>query len=181
LDDRYHRSPIDAPNDESKTMFGKEQLQWLMDGLVSSRAPFKVVANGNQMLKPPASHEVFSNYTHEYDQLLSYLKRARIPGVMFLTGDIHNTELTKLPVADFYPLYEYTSSPLTSGLFRDELQNPLRVPGTLVNDTRNFGLLRFSGPRRDRKVTLECYDVKGKLRWAHEVKANELRPPQSNG
>lgn len=29
LDDRYHRSPNNAPSDEHKTMFGKEQLQWL--------------------------------------------------------------------------------------------------------------------------------------------------------
>jgi alkaline phosphatase D len=179
LDNRYHRSPNDAPNDATKVMFGKEQLQWLIDGLVSSRAPFKVVVGGNQMLKPAASHEAFCNFPHEYRQLLGALKEQKIFGVVFLSGDIHNAELSRLPDPDFYPLYDFTSSPLTAGLYRGESNNPIRVPGTHINDMRNFGLLRFSGPRRDRKVALECYDVKGNLRWSHEIKASELRLPEN--
>lgn len=175
LDDRYHRSPEMAPKEES-TMLGPAQLQWLMDGLLSSRAPFKVIACGSQMLTPRGTREAFPHYT-DYDQLLNYIKQRKIPGVMFLSGDIHATELTKLESPDFYPLYDYTSSPLTSGLFRGESSNPARVPGTWVNDAHNFGLLRFSGPRRDRQVTLECYDVDGKLRWSHNIKASELRLP----
>lgn len=181
LDDRYHRSPNGAPNDESKTMFGREQLQWLMDALVSSNATFKVVAGGNQMLNPMGLYEAFSNYTHEYTKLLGYIKERKISGILFLSGDRHHTELIRLEDPGFYPLYDYTNSPLTSGVHKaeEELNNPARVPGTLVNDTRNFGLLRFGGPRRDRKVILECYDAKGKLRWSHEIKASELRPPPS--
>jgi alkaline phosphatase D len=180
LDDRFHRSPNDAPDDESKTMFGREQLQWLMDALVSSGATFKIVAGGNQMLNPLGFYEAFSNYSREYQKLLGYIKERKIPGVLFLSGDRHHTELIKLDDPGFYPLYDYTSSPLTSSTYKSdrELNNPDRVPGTLVNDVRNFGLLRFSGPRRQRTLTLECYDAKGDRRWSHQIKAADLRPPE---
>ena len=53
-----------------------------------------------------------------------------------------------------YPLYEFTTSPLTSGAHRfrkdhPEWKNPRRVPGTLVQE-RNFGVLKLTGPRADR-------------------------------
>ena len=48
LDNRYHRDPNEAP--DRKTMLGEEQLEWLKDGLVRSRATFKVIANGGSML-----------------------------------------------------------------------------------------------------------------------------------
>ena len=179
LDDRYHRAPNNAPNDEQKTMFGKEQFQWLLDGLVSSTATFKVVVNGNQVLNPSTGGETFYNYRHEYDRLLRVIKQQKISGVLFLSGDRHLTELVQIKDSAFYPLYDYTSSSLTAGLssFKDE-DNPNVVPGTLVNDAHNFGILRFSGPRTNRKVVLECWDYTGKLRWTHEIKASELKAPK---
>lgn len=181
LDDRYHRSPNRAPNDEDKTMFGKDQMQWLMDGLVSSGAPFKVVAGGNQILNPSTGGETFYNYRQEYETLRAFIKKQKISGVIFLSGDRHMTELITLKDTTFYPLYDYTSSSLTAGLsnFKDE-ENPHVVPGTLVSDAHNFGILKFSGPRRDRKLVMECWDHTGKLRWTHEIKASQLIPPKSN-
>ena len=44
LDGRYHRSPNRTPIDEKKTMFGEEQLRWLIDGLTSSIRPFAAIA-----------------------------------------------------------------------------------------------------------------------------------------
>lgn len=185
LDDRYHRSPNDAPNDEHKTMFGKGQLQWLKDALSNSGAPFKIVVNGNQMLNEKSEYgETLPLFTAEYNDLISYITSNKISGVLFLSGDRHHTELIVRRDSSFYPLYDFTSSPLTSGVNtmkrRDgsisaEFTNPQRVEGTLVNDRHNFGMLRFSGTRTDRRVTLEVYDVTGALRWSREIRANELR------
>ncbi len=185
LDDRYHRSPNDAPDDALKTMFGKAQLQWLKDALSNSSAPFKIVVNGNQMLNPNGEwYEALPQFSHEYGDLLSYIKTNKISGVIFLSGDRHHTELIQHNDTTFYPLYDFTSSPLTSGLHplrqkdgnpTQEFSNSLRVPGTLVNDRRNFGMLRFRGTRDERKVILETYDVTGALRWSKEVNANDLK------
>ena len=56
----------------------------------------------------------------------------------------------------------------------EERENPELVPGTLVNQ-RNFGMLRVSGPRAERALTLEAYDAGGKLLWQRRIAAAELR------
>ncbi len=77
-------------------MWGPAQLQWLKDGLVNSRAPFKIVANGNQVLNPISEFEALVNFKTEYDDLIAYIKKNRIPGVVFISGDRHMTELIRL-------------------------------------------------------------------------------------
>lgn len=175
LDDRYHRSPNDMPDTPDKVMFGAAQMQWLMEALVNSRAPFKIVVGGNQMLNPVNAAEAFPNYRDEYQKFLQGLQTHKISGVLFLSGDVHHVELNKIVLPDFYPLYDFTSSSLTAGLYRPNQTNPALVPGTLVDDTHAFGLLRFAGPRTERRVTLECYDKEGKKRWQHEIAAKELQ------
>ena len=182
LDDRYHRSPNDMREDSQKTMFGPEQLRWLKESLVSSRAPFKIVVNGNQMLVP--NHfESFANYTREYNDMLTWLRLQRVEGVVFLSGDRHLTELNRLEMEGFYPLYDFTSSPLTSQPATRLPEEPraTRVEGTLVKDRRTFGMLRFDGPRTDRQLTMECYDAGGALVWTHRVAARELRMTAARG
>jgi alkaline phosphatase D len=131
------------------------------------------------MLNPLSPHEAFASYPREHAALLQWIRDCRIPGVLFLSGDRHHTELIRLEDSTFYPLYDYTSSPLTSstGVSESERNNPLRVPGTWVNDVRNFGLLKFDGSRKDRRLTMECYNKDGVLLWSHTVRARELVPP----
>jgi alkaline phosphatase D len=178
LDDRYHRSPNAMPEDSTTTMFGREQLQWLKESLVSSLATFKIVANGNQMLVPNR-FESFAKYRREYEEFRSWLEASGVEGVLFLSGDRHLTELNRLDREGSYPLYEYTSSPLTSAPAARLPEEPslTRVEGTLVKDRRTFGLVRFDGPRRDRRLTMECYDAGGTLLWSHRVMARQLRIP----
>jgi len=177
LDDRYHRSPNDVADSPEKVMLGKSQMSWIKDALVSSNAPFKVVACGSQMLNPLSRFEAFGNFKTEQTELLQWIKTNKVKGVLFLSGDRHHTELIRIEDKEFYPLYDYTSSPLTSGTHKpdEEANNPARVPGTFVTEKKNFGVLRFDGPRKDRRLTMECYDKTGVLLWKQEVKANDLQ------
>ena len=99
--------------------------------------------------------------------------------MVFFSGDRHHTELLKLEKDAMYPLYEFTNSPLTSGynanLSEKELNNPLRVEGTLVNNTQNFGMMKVFGPRKNRSISLQTYDPKGKLIWEHTINEKELK------
>ena len=186
LDDRWHRAPNDAPARE-RTILGAEQRQWLLDALTASRAPFKVVAIGGQFLNPVAVFETFSNVAPaERQAVLAEIAARRIEGVVFLSGDRHHTELLKLDRPGAYPLYEFTSSPLTAGGSTTALQpesperaNPLRVPGTLVAGPRNFGTLTVSGPRTDRTMTMRTYGADGALLWEHAVRARDLQMPRN--
>lgn len=177
LDDRYYRSPNRTPTKTNKVMFGDAQMQWLMDALVSSNAPFKIVAAGNQMMNPLTPFEAFGNYPEEQKRLIDFIREARIPGVLFLSGDRHHTELIKRTEPGLYPLYDFTSSPLTSTPdkpHKEEEQNSARVPGTWVTDVRNFGLIEASGPAKQRRLLLRTLDANGKEWWRHEVSESEL-------
>src|SRR5690606_10494226 len=113
LDDRYHRAPNTWPAGPDKLALGAAQLEWLMSGLASSRAAFKLIVCGNQVLNEVSPYESLRGFA-DRDALLAWLARERIEGVVFLTGDRHHTELLRAPREGLYPLYELTSSPLTS-------------------------------------------------------------------
>ena len=181
LDDRYYRSPNRSPTNPKKQMFGEAQIQWLMDALVSSNAPFKIVAGGNQMLNPIMPFEAFGKFPGEQKRIIDFIREARVPGVLFLSGDRHHTELIKRVEPGLYPLYDFTSSPLTStpaAKHKTEEDNPARVPGTWVTGVRNFGLIEASGSRTQRKLVLRTLDATGKEWWRHEINASELTFPK---
>ncbi|HSD53285.1 MAG TPA: alkaline phosphatase D family protein [Burkholderiales bacterium] len=178
LDNRFNRYPNRYPQTPDKTMFGRAQLEWLKQALVYSRATFKIIAAGGQFWNRANRFEAFQNYPAEQKALGDWLVEQKIAGVVFLSGDRHFGGLWRVERPGTYPLHEFTSSPLTAGPVAnpaaDERENPELVPGTLINQ-RNFGMLRVSGPRQDRALTLEAYDAGGKLLWQRRLSAVELR------
>jgi len=182
LDNRYHRTPVNAPPSSTKVQYGEMQLKWLIDALTSSKATFKIVAAGGQFLSPFDRWEGSARYPHERDRLLNAIVGRKIEGVVFVSGDRHHTELVRQSPDGFYPLYDFTSSPLTSkgASASGEWESHLRVPGTLVTKTRNFGLLKFSGPKDNRVLTIETRDIQGQLLWSHTIRARSLSVPDSD-
>jgi len=176
LDDRYYRTPNDRKTGE-KVMFGEEQIQWLIDNLVRSKAPFKIVATGGQMLNPVEKDylEIFNKFPKEKEKLLNLIREEKIEGVIFLTGDRHHSELTKLEREGAYPLYDFTISSFTAGVSpgKDE-QNNFRVPGTLA-DEHNFAIFNFSGARKNRTLKCTVYNVQGKELWDYSINENDLK------
>ena len=164
---------------ENKVMFGAEQLDWLKQALIQSRATFKFIAAGSQLLNDGHPFEGWHNFPLEREPFLAWLKRQNIPGVVFLSGDRHHTELLRREVKDFYPLYELTCSPLTSSARAPqdkELNNPLRVKQTLVTQ-RNFCSIEVTGPAGERRLVVRSHDSDGRLLWEQVLPAAELRRP----
>lgn len=178
LDNRFHRFPNRYPPTAEKAMFGRAQLEWLKQALVYSRAPFKVVVAGGQLWNKANRFEAFHNYPAEQSALAEWLLGQRIQGMVFLSGDRHIGGLWRIERPGTYPLYEFTSSPLTAGPVanpsQEERDNPDLVPGTLIAQ-RNFGMLRVSGPRTERVLTLEAYAADGARLWQRSIPAAELR------
>ncbi|MDQ7785936.1 MAG: hypothetical protein RDU20_23995, partial [Desulfomonilaceae bacterium] len=108
-------------------------------------------------------------------KLLSLLKQEKIEGVIFLTGDRHHSELTKLDREEDYPLYDFTISSFTAGVSpgKDE-QNTMRIPGTLT-DEHNFAVFNFSGPSKNRVLKCTVFNVDGKELWNYSINENELK------
>lgn len=174
LDNRYHRAPNRDPN-EDKAYFGKAQVDWLIDALTASRAPFKIVVSGGQVISTAAKYENYATYPGEREYLLNRINESRIEGVLFLSGDRHHTEISRMERDNAYPLIDITCSPLTSGTHkrRDE-GNTLQVADKFFYE-HNFGILEVTGERTDRVLKLNIYDKKGKFVFDYTVTANELR------
>jgi len=178
-DDRYHRAP-NRLKDPEKPFLGEEQLQWLLEGLVSSEATFKFVVVGNQVTNTMNEHEAMIQYKKEYRKLINFLDKHNVEGVVFLSGDRHITELLKTERNQKYPLYEFTSSPLTAGNYTgldqtEEFNNPQRVDGTLVYRRRNFGFIKVTGEEGHRKAILQTFNKEGKKLWEHTISEQDLR------
>ena len=170
VDNRYFRTPNYKDIGE-RTMLGEEQLEWLIDALISSSSNFKFVMIGGQVIN---SADVFENYANhapnERQRILNAIAAEGIKNVIFLTGDRHHSELSKWQ-RNGITVYDFTSSPLTSGT-HDALDEPnrLRVEGSHVA-VHNFGTMEITGPRRERKLTFRLFDSEGKELWSHEIEA----------
>lgn len=173
LDNRWWRSPKDLSAKDVE-MLGKNQIQWLIDALKTSKAAFKFICVGSQMINPNTKFENFAGYETEKNFLFGLLEKHDIKGVIFVSGDRHFSEISKLERAGKYPLYEITSSPLTSSSINFEENNKLRLEGSFINQ-QNFSILQFSGVGKDRILTIKFFDKLGKELFSHIIQASDLK------
>ncbi len=182
-DDRYFRSEDDMPDsidgkqNESKTYFGKMQMDWLKNAMLHSKATFKIVATGGQILNPYSDYECLKAYSAEYNDLLKFLSDTKVKGVLFFSGDRHHSEVIKLERKGLYTLYDVTNSPYTSGVGKvrgEELRNPARIPGTLV-EAQNFTKVSVSGKKNERVLAIEFLGLKGEKLGEWSVNEKEMQ------
>lgn len=176
LDDRYYRNADRDPDKVDAVMLGAAQVRWLKDALLASRATFKFVVNGSQMLIGEPRAESWINFPNEREPFLEWVRRARIDGLIMLSGDRHHTYLVEMQRPGTYPLHELTCSPLTSGPrepARDP-PSPLVVAGTEVNE-RNYCTLTVTGARSERVLEIAVYSTRGELLWRRELARSALQ------
>lgn len=175
LDNRFFKSPNDRITG-TKTILGKEQLEWLIDGLSASKASFKIIVIGGQVLNSVADFENYSNYKEEKEVLLKEILDNKISGVAFISGDRHFSELSMLTRESTYPLYDWTVSPLTSGVASDKAlneSNTNRVAGSFFNQNC-FGIIDFNGNSENRQMKLTLFDKEGKELWNRVILKKDL-------
>lgn len=178
LDNRYFRTPNYCKTCPDRSLLGKTQLKWFLESLAASRAPFKVVAIGGQVITTSLNNETaFHFFPAERDSILKFIERENIKGVIFLTGDRHFTELSAMKNGAGNWVYDLTASPLTSGTYTEAATketNAFRVPGTVVVE-HNFGLLKFSGPRKMRELEIKVINFEGKEMWSKIITADGIK------
>ena len=173
LDNRSHRVNHDVKTDVPQVL-GDEQMDWLIASLKRSRAPFKLVAVGGQMLSDAAIYENFAQFPEERRELLDRIAAEKIKGVIFLTGDRHNSEMTSMQLPNGHWVHDITCSPLTSTSYdHTEEPNTLRVPGSMIG-VRNYTTLEFSGPRKDRIMRVVMHNTAGEILWEQTLRATSL-------
>ncbi len=164
MDNRSFRIP---PGTEGLTpqMLGKEQIHWLIEDLKSSKASFKLIAIGSQVLSSVADFENYANYAEERNYLLDLLAKNNIKNVVFLTGDRHFSELSELKLNGNLRVLDVTASPLTSKPYSNSKEiNSNRVEGTFLGE-QNFAHLTLTGNSKERTLVIALVDKNGKTCW----------------
>jgi alkaline phosphatase D len=172
LDDRWFRSAdatadsINGQPNADKLMWGKKQMEWLKNSLLVSNGntmiSFRIIATGSQVLNPVSPFDCAAHFPAELDELKKFIKDNKITGVLFFDGDRHHSEVIEVKQDGMYPLYDVTSSPLTSGSHKfggPEKDNKYRVMG--LDNVQNFSKVSISGARNNRVLKVEFMNVKG--------------------
>ena len=181
-DDRWWRSADAMPDSVNgkpnmeKRMFGAQQMEWLKNSLLFSTATFKIIVVGSQVLNPVSPYDRLIKFPGDYYELMNLLEDRKIPGVLFLSGDRHHSEIIKVTREGAYPLYDITVSPLTSSTHKFggvEKDNPYRVFG--LDEKQNYGKITISGKKGERKLMVEFVGIKGEKLGQWSVMENELK------
>lgn len=171
LDNRTHRSPNHRKSGV-RTQLGEEQIQWLFDNLASSYGTFKFVVLGGQFLSTSPTYESYSNYgfDKERQRIIDFIYEEGIENVVFLTGDVHFSEIAVLRKKGKPTIWDITSSPLNSGVNKKakEKDNDLRIDESVITQ-RNFAELTLTGTIKERKINLSYYDSDGEIIWSYII------------
>ena len=115
VDGRYYRDPNELPDDDKKRKLGDAQFEWLLNGLINSKAKFKIIASGSVLYHSKV--DGWRIFTFSRHRLFDAIKQHQISGVMYIGGDMHKSLVWQHHESDRvgYPMIEIMSSGITNG------------------------------------------------------------------
>jgi len=190
LDTRYFRSPLlqsgktysfgsgvhgpyAANDDPNATILGEAQWEWLQEQL-KTPAELRIIASSIQVISNQHWWEKWGNFPRERQRLFDLIEWTKANGVIFISGDRHRAEVSRISSQLGYPIYDITSSSLNQPQkWRNEL-NEFRV-GSLFGEI-NFGTIIVDWSLQDPTVTMEIRDGEAKSMIEVQHWLSELQP-----
>lgn len=172
LDTRYFST---APGPDGD-LLGEAQWAWFEATLRASEADIHIIASGIQILPTDHEFEKWSNYPRSRARLLGLLRSTAVPGVIFVSGDRHVSEISMIN-NDFghYPLYELTSSGLThSWASRAAETNRYRVAPLFTE--RGFGVIEIDWEAPGTPVSLQIRDLDNRTARRVDLRLDNISP-----
>jgi alkaline phosphatase D len=149
LDTRYFRDDLQEsaeegvryqPNPEGDIL-GEAQWKWLEEELLNSEAQVNIIASSIQVIPEQHGYEKWANFPNSRERLLQLVANSGAEGVVFLSGDRHMGEISRLNIAGVpYPVYDITSSGLTHSY--EEADEPNRHREGEIVGQKNFGIIQ---------------------------------------
>lgn len=164
-----------VPNrDPAATMLGDAQWTWLRQQL-DKPADVRLIVSSIQVLSPDHGWEGWTQMPLERNRLFGLIDDTEAEGVIFLSGDVHWSELSRYD-GGAYPFYDLTSSALNQEWPQGEnLPNPLRV-GDTVYPFPNYGSVTIDWSRADPRIHLRIHDEEGAVVIDHQIALSRLQP-----
>jgi alkaline phosphatase D len=171
LDGRY------PARKRQKTMLGKIQFQWLCDGLKNSKSRYKVLVSGTQFGRVKADGWAGTHYLGERKKLFSFISENEISGVIGISGDVHRSDIYKLPIGKDRHFYDFTPGSLS----RTHRTPPDPLPQDMIHsygkttDNNMYGEIEFR-PASDKNaaVIFRSLSAKNGLVYEHKLTPNDL-------
>lgn len=165
----YARNP-----DAAATMLGERQWQWL-EAQLRVPADLRIFGSSLQVLADLPGWEAWINYARDHQRLIELIRKTQASGVVFISGDTHYAELSKLDLNVPYPLWDLTSSGLTE-VWPVVPPNAARQSDVLREP--NFGLIEIDWSRPTPQVRLQAMDISGRMKIEQGFALSQLRAAQ---
>jgi alkaline phosphatase D len=156
--------------DTNATMLGSEQWAWLREKL-KVPAQVTVIATSTQFAVEYNTFETWANLPSEQQRMLRLIKESGVKGLVFISGDLHYSELSKISAEGHYDLYDLTSSGITEVADGVE-KNSNRVGEPFLG--QNYGMLEFEWTESP-VIHFRVFDKDNAVRLHKAVKLEELR------
>ena len=168
LDQRYHRDEPDTDGD----VLGEVQWKWLENEFRGSTAKVVLVGASFQFVSDKHPFETWGHFPTARERMLKLIKETGVKGVIFLSGDRHFAEISKLEREDLpYPIYDYMCSGLTHANNLMIEKNPHRMRDKTYYH-RNFGMILLDW--ENQSVTVQNRKVNQKVSFEHTIPFSEL-------
>jgi alkaline phosphatase D len=190
LDTRFFRGPLRRVSKGEPTLvggpyrphanstvplLGETQWRWLREQLTQP-AELRLIVSSIQFVSEFSGAEAWANLPHEKQRFLDLLRETRAAGVLFLSGDRHWCELSRMDGPAGYPLFDLTASALTEKHPRGTpSDNKYRALPKTYHDV-NVGHLHIDWNASDPRITWRIVDVEGRTQIEHQVRLGELQP-----
>ena len=167
----YFYTPDYSPHTSADSaLLGEEQWSWLEKQLLKP-ADLRLICSGSQFGIEFNGYEAWANFPHEQRRMLNLIKSTRAEEVLFLTGDVHYAEISKIQEDGMYPLYDITASGITS-TWEFATPNANRIEGPVMEN--HIGLLTVRW-EKDPLIRMEIIDKFENYRISYDVRASALR------
>jgi alkaline phosphatase D len=153
------------------TMLGEEQWKWL-EAKLNEPADLRIIGSSTQFGITHNGYEAWANFPHEQKRFTDLIKTTKAEGVLFISGDVHYAEVSKLEADGVYPIYDVTASGITS-TWDFATPNDNRIDGPVMEN--HYGLLTLMDFGTEPSIKMEIIDVTGKTRISRSIKLTELK------
>lgn len=182
LDTRQYRSDNSKPDGPGKTMLGAAQRRWLIDGVTSSTATWKVVVSSVTLALATGRPErrdgwsganVFglpqdgAGFATERDAILRELRKRDVRNLVFIAADVHHAELIRHHPHLEWSFYEFIAGPLSASVGRPRPLDISLNPRSLFarGGVFNFGEVTVEPAH----LTVRLIDDAGAVMFTHTV------------
>jgi alkaline phosphatase D len=182
LDTRQYRSDNSDLDGAGKTMLGRAQRRWLVEGVSGSTALWKIVVT-SVSLSVPTGRKVRDSWSNanilgfpeeggtgfatERDAILRDLRIGGVKNLVFLAADLHHAELIRHRPATEWSFHEFIAGPLSASTGRPRPLDDGLNPRSLwaLGGVLNFGEIAVDAA----SLTVRVIDADGHVRHTHTV------------